>query len=365
MQTTKIDQLIKQKNAELKASHAGISIERSGGALYLRGRLPPKNSDASQKLVTQRIPLSCLGIRANPEGIRQAKYEAMKISGDLARKEFSWERYLGQQEKKPQTFKEWINSLEEQYFNENPKTPEREETWKVDYANVYKHLPQNELINIQTIKEVICKTQPDTRSRRRYFLALRKLAKFAGLDCTELEGLMGNYSLTKVQPRDIPSDEEILAIQEGIKDSSWQWVFRMMATYGLRNHEVFFCDFELFPLVKVLEGKTGFRIVWPLLPHWATNWRLDEVLLPHCHGKSHSDFGRRVTCAFARMKLPLKPYNLRHAWAVRALVLKMDIGMAAHQMGHSLQVHCATYHRWIKEETYRQAFEQFRANCPV
>ena len=50
------------------------------------------------------------------------------------------------------------------------------------------------------------------------------------------------YGLNKAGFRDLPKDELIEQLWETIPNKSWKFVFGLMATYGLRNHEVFFCD---------------------------------------------------------------------------------------------------------------------------
>jgi integrase len=43
-----------------------------------------------------------------------------------------------------------------------------------------------------------------------------------------------------------------------------------------------------------------------------------------------------------------QPYDLRHAWAVRAIYSpKIGTSMAAKSMGHSVQVHNSTYQKWF------------------
>ncbi|MBN3905852.1 MAG: hypothetical protein HWQ35_04475 [Nostoc sp. NMS1] len=38
-----------------------------------------------------------------------------------------------------------------------------------------------------------------------------------------------------VQPRKLPSDKLIAEFRENIKSQSWQWLYGMIATYGLRS----------------------------------------------------------------------------------------------------------------------------------
>ncbi|MEM6716600.1 MAG: hypothetical protein AAGD09_21015 [Cyanobacteria bacterium P01_F01_bin.56] len=73
--------------------------------------------------------------------------------------------------------------------------------------------------------------------------------------------------------REIPSDEDIIRYRNELENPAWQWVYGVMACYGLRNHEVFYLDLSEFPVVRVLDDtKTGAREVWPCYPEWATEW---------------------------------------------------------------------------------------------
>ena len=170
-----------------------------------------------------------------------------------------------------------------------------------------------------------------------------------------LKKYIGDYSPQRVAPRSLPSDLDIVLGYESISNPQWQWAYGIMATYGLRNHEVFFTDLEEYPIAWVNRGKTNERYVWPLFPEWAEAWKLVKMLVPDCEGKAHKDYGNRVTHAFARIKIPFSPYNLRHAWAIRSLEFGLDLSLAASQMGHSVRVHSETYHHWIKKDVHQRA----------
>jgi hypothetical protein len=64
------------------------------------------------------------------------------------------------------------------------------------------------------------------------------LSQFAKLDY-DPSLLAEKYSPKRVSPRDLPDDRTVAEIGLSIKNSAWRWIYGMMATYGLRNHEVF------------------------------------------------------------------------------------------------------------------------------
>jgi len=145
-----------------------------------------------------------------------------------------------------------------------------------------------------------------------------------------------------------------------------------MATYGLRNHEVFFAD--LAPLaagrdrvVRVLPtSKTGEHQVWPFPPFWVERFDLQrlgtdpDILPPVCCDLRRTTLqqaGRRVSEQFRRYQLPHTPYDLRHAWAVRTIHIGLPDTVAARMMGHSVAVHTRTYHHWITRRDQQQAVD--------
>jgi integrase len=229
-------------------------------------------------------------------------------------------------------------------------------TWKTDYLRPFSQLPADVVLSTQVLLSAIANTQANTRQRRRFCLAFRQLAEFAGIEL-DVRHLMGSYSATKVKARDLLTDENILTCYNQIQNPCWQWAYGAIATYGLRNHEVFYLDMSRFPIAQVKEGKTGARQVWPLQPAWAEQWDLANVNLPPVTGKCHADFGSRVTKFFAHAALGFNSYDLRHAWAVRAIRFGLAAPLAAKQMGHSLQVHTQTYHLAINEREQQEAYD--------
>lgn len=346
---------IEQANGRLKAANVGVVIEQHGNRLCLRATLPPKPDAARSEPYQQRISLSNQGIRANPIGIKEAEAEARKVGALLARREFDWQPYLRFNDDLCLTIADWIAQFEDDYFTRKSRTPQSETTWRHDYLKIFNKLPKNVILSVEVLKETILSTPPDSRTRKRAVMVLTALAKFADIE-VNFKSLAGSYSPRTVAPRDLPDDQAIATKFHQLPAGCWRWAFGILATYGLRNHELFHLDFSKFPVLLVQEGKTGSRRVYPIYPEWAQEWELENVNLPQCSGKTNSDLGNRVTHAFKRLEIPFNPYDLRHAWAVRSLEFGLDVSLAAAQMGHSVQVHTDLYHHWISEEVHQRAF---------
>lgn len=77
-----------------------------------------------------------------------------------------------------------------------------------------------------------------------------------------------------------------MAAGHRIPNPAWRWVLGVMAAYGLRNHEVFFCDCSALhgggtPVARVpATSKTGERQVWLSLLEWAKHFILSDVGRP-------------------------------------------------------------------------------------
>jgi hypothetical protein len=50
----------------------------------------------------------------------------------------------------------------------------------------------------------------------------------------------------------------------------------------------------------------------------------------------------------------LQLYDIRHAWAIRAIHSIPNASLAAKCMGHSVEVHHKAYHRWLAEADVAQ-----------
>jgi integrase len=155
--------------------------------------------------------------------------------------------------------------------------------------------------------------------------------------------------LKDVAPRDLPSDEEIVAVIDALP-SGWQWVAAICATYGARPHEaLLMATVESSGLVLISGGKTGRRQGLPLPKAWIDRWQLETKRLPAINlDRDHRTVGSQLGVALRRHQAPFMPYDLRHAWAVRAIHNpKISPSLAAKSLGHSLMVHNALYQRWF------------------
>ncbi|MCC5636372.1 integrase [Nostoc sp. CHAB 5844] len=350
-------------NERLKLAKIGVTVQQRGDKLSLRATLPPRPGSNKVREHQQHI---ALGIYANPAGLQRAEAEAKIVGGLLARGEFDWNRYLihliPEQELGIGDWASWINKLRADYFAQKGDTAAAQFTWKNDYETAFKNL-KGEVSTASLIAAAIS-TPANSRSRKRSCEKLQLLAELAGIK-VNLKPYIGNYGNAQTKPRNIPTDEQIVETRSLFDSSSaWLWAYGVMATYGLRDHEVFFCEISPTPphVCRVLEGKTGERICYPLHPEWAVEWQLWKIKKPNCTGKMYRDYGQRVSQTFDRKDAPFLPYDLRHAYAIRGSVrYKIPVATMAAWMGHSPTVHWNTYNRWISQGEHAKVFEEIQS----
>lgn len=373
-----LDKSIAQVNQRLKAARLGLRVERRGETLNLRGTLPPRETSYRQRAYQQRVPL---GLPATKAGLKQIEQEAKVIAAKLIEKTFDWNLYLPQS--RPQvlgssSIEEKIAAFEAKLIHQASDDAKdlaaAKTTWEKAYAPYLRKLAQTlnqhrRLSFQEAVLATVQSTSAHSRSRQVCCTALGTFASFCGLDMAEaLQPFWGNYSPNRTQRRQLPTDEEILAYSDRISNPNWRFVYGVMATYGLRNHEVFFCDYSQLATrqaearITVLETtKTGLHDVWPFWPDWVERFKLRNILLPPLNldlqQTTLQRIGQQVSTQFRRYGIPFSPYDLRHAWAVRTIHFGLPDTVAAKMMGHSVAIHNRTYHRWITLRDQQQAVQ--------
>lgn len=369
-----IQDRVAQVNQRLKVAQLGVQIECRGQKLCLRGTFPPRPNSSRLRSHQQRLSL---GLPVTAAGLKQAEQQAKVVAAQLIQKSFSWRDYLSVTGKRLSelTFAQQLQAFEQEFFAQrqnHPQPASGQTTWESAYAPYLRKLEQVVQANSQlTLTEAIYRTvrttAPNSRSRQVCCTALTALAAFLNLELPiDLKTFWGQYSATQTQTRTLPSDQQIVEGFNQIPNPAWRFVYGVMATYGLRNHEVFFCDYSNLTqpgaeaTIQVLSPtKTGFHEVWPFYPEWVEAFQLPEGCLPSVTTDltqtTLQRIGQRVTRQFRRYEIPFSPYDLRHAWAVRTIHFGLPDTVAARMMGHSVAIHTRTYHRWIARRDQQQA----------
>lgn len=359
-----ICRLVELANQRLKSGGVGLTLEMQGKGnwLHLRGTFPPKPNDKRTRPYQTRVALKLRAM--NRESVKQAELIAREIGLDLNLGRFDWRKF-SDFEDDPQSRKiaDWIQEYEKQFWSQRERNSSSENTWQRGYLSCLKRLPLDQPLSTQVLVDwIIENSEPKTRRRGHYVTCARGLSELADLPVEAFKKIAGGAGTKPCNPRLLPADEQIAELREGIADPGWQWIFGVMAAYGLRNHEVFFLDLENFPVVRVRkEAKTQERPVKPLYPEWAEQWHLGELIYPRkitlLPGMGNAQLGAKVTTWFER-RMPFLPYNLRHCYSRRCTLFGIEPSTAARLMGHTLRIHEVVYKAWVGEKVYLDAVDR-------
>ena len=391
-----LDPAIREHNALLATSGVALRLERRGGRLGLRGPLPCRRGGPGQPV--QRLSL---GLAADAAGFEQARASLRRVLQQLHQQAFDWAHWQGQvspaaapaqAQRSDQTaaaspldvagpLNTAIECFERQFFTDprrrrNPAGSRT--TWTAAYLPYLRRLrrlagAQQLPLGAPLLEQVLESYPLASRGRQQCGTALAALARSAQLSLpADWSERAAGYGLHAAQFRQLPTDQQILQALERIPNPGWRLAYGLMAAYGLRNHEVFFTDLSaLAPggdrVIRVLPtSKTGEHQVWPFQPEWVDLFELPrlgeirQLLPPVCTDLRRTTLqqvGRRVAEQFRRYDLPLTPYDLRHAWAVRTIHIGLPDTVAARMMGHSVAIHTRTYHHWITRRDQQQAVD--------
>lgn len=352
-----IEYTLEAVNQRLRDGRHKAKIYPRGNMLWLQATLPPRPGDSRPKPYQQKIRL---GLTANEEGFRQAEGEAKLLGSLLTTGKFDWSQYLDPErlpENKPARL--LIEEFKQHYMQTHSL---QESTWNNDWNKIYKRLSPDLPLSVESLKEIVDRTHRNTRNRKETCRKLQALANFAGLKVDLLQ-YKGDYGASKVEDLAIPSDKEIALWRGKIPNPAWQWVYGVMAAYGLRDHEVFFCKFTDEGL-HVLKGKTGKRLVYePLYKEWVEEWDLKSIKLPNIQNIDYlyeiQKLGDKVARQFRRYSIPFPPYALRHAYGIRAsLTFGLPVTVGADLMGHSPKIHLERYHKHVQRRQNQEAAQR-------
>ena len=368
-------------NQELESKGINLRIEKRGKVLNIRGALPDKKFHNLSKV--QRISLK---LPFNINGLEEAKKAIELIDFQLKKSQFSWSHWI--KEKAISSIKSnkldvgiEIESFKKHFFSDTSKSKSPAgmlSTWQSAYKPYLNRLigmsnKSSLQLGEDLLLEILLSYKENSRSRQQCGIALNALAKHLNLKLPEnWKQLQSGYGIHESNFRKLPSDEEIINSFNLIPNPKWRFVFGLMATYGLRNHEVFFSDLSCLKkdgdkILRVFPNtKTGEHQVWPFHPEWVNLFELDKItdtleLLPSIKTNlkytTLQHIGRRVSEQFRRYKISFTPYDLRHAWAVRTILIGLPNTVAAKMMGHSVSIHTKTYHHWITRRDQQLAVD--------
>ncbi|MEH1777054.1 integrase [Nostoc sp.] len=353
---------LEEINKRLKVSKRGVSLRLRGDTLSLRATLPPRPNSQKTQAHQQDV---ALGMYANPAGLKAAEDKAIELAVDIVKwksgQDFPWNNWIEGKLTQGFTCEYWIETFKEEFLIKRQQFSAS--TWEKHYLLQFNRLPPKAELTGELLLKTLLSLPNNTWTRYHTASSYIRLALLAGIE-VDLRPYKGKYNPTDTI-KDLPTDEAIALIREQITSRRWQWVYGMLAAYGLRPHEIFFATIEPKPPYKcyVSEGKTGARTVQPFYPEWAERWKLWEPQLLVTQKTEYWELGRQVRQSlyfrFKKIGVTLAPYDLRHAYAIRvSVVFELPVTTSAKLMGHSVMEHLKTYQRHIDEKTNSRAVER-------
>ena len=324
-----------------------VSISSQHGRLYLNANFPRRDGQPGNK--QSRLALRLPDTPANRKVA--AKRQAY-VQRQLDQGTFDWDDH--QESAKGPTWREAINAL---YRKRVVLGRTGESTWEINYAGRLRQAPMTDVITADGIQQFMSRWPRHTCSYKETFYLLKDLCQLVNVSFPELP----TPTYKKDGIKDVPTDQEII---DWVQNASGQaaWHFGIMATYGLRPHELEGCQFidDKHRLNVPEDSKTGSRIVIPLHAEWVELFSLREEqrrTFPTTRPDSASKWLSHVK---RKLGISWTPYALRHAYAARLWKVgggELDIYTAARLMGHSVKEHERTYRAHIAPWTIAQAAE--------
>jgi len=329
-----------------------VSLYRSGGSLYVQGTFPPKLGELKPK--RRQLPL---GLKAHIDFMFEAQNRALQIGVDLMLGKWVWdEPKISEQ---PVTVAEFVKLHQASYLDRNGKIDRKADTlfyWKKDFLYPFNKLPQDKPPSVAICQQVIETTPNNTRTRARYVKAYRQLLELAGIDASSFKAARGKYKSEQIHPASIPEIKDIIEWSAKIPPQ-WKFYYFLLACFGLRGTEAHPLNCRLEDLedgaITVYAGKTQ---KWRYVPTCSHELFIALKCDPVWHNPdcTPAQMSQLFTQVLDRIDCFFAPYALRHHYAYRNLLDRVDTALSARYMGHRVDIHQEVYWLCIDKTRDRQ-----------
>jgi integrase len=327
------------------------SINSQRNRLYLLANLPRR--DGAPGLQQTRISLR---MDDTPINRRAAAKQLQTLEQQIKAGTFEWAYWLDE----AAGAITWREAIAKLYRARVVLGRTGESTWQVNYLGRLRQVPQGGACTTESMATALGRYDRSSASYKELFYLLRHLSRLVAVPFPEVP--VPTYHHAQLVA--VPTDAEIIAWVEGAPDPV-RFYWGMMATYGLRPHEIEGSVLIERELCQVAEGtKTGFRTVVPLPREWVERFGLrDRRLRPRLEGSvSRPDaVSKWLSKELRKQGLPWRPYSLRHAYAARLWRQgggRLDIYTASRLMGHTPGQHSKTYRAHIQPSQIAEAAER-------
>ena len=399
----RLDQIGKRgKRAKIVAKPTSLSLQFT---------FKDGNGNSQKNPGLGAIPLS-------PNGILEAEKIAQLVTGQLVAGTFTWDWFnslIGKptsEQTKQLTCKEMVELFKKHFFKQRKDDKCPQQSWYLRARGLEQVLGNlNKPLSITLIREIIELSANNSRNREYTIQGLIEFLKY--FDNTDYKKVIYEYkkhNKVKAKKRNVPDDIKITKVQKiGFKISKfgnkrfqhkmaqWQFLYGLLATYGLRVHEAWNIANWDYPVTlkdgdwvavdtddeteesKQYSGedlivpaildpnnkdyilcikhatKTGYRMAMPLSPkghNWIEEFNLLQPLnLPDIKnplertgsGQGSYKCTNAVCGWFYRRKYGFTPHDLRHAYNHRGHRQGVNIDVLCQSLGHSFTVNTTIY----------------------
>jgi integrase len=360
------DPWLRRQNDALKLRGWAVTLELAGSRVRLRASMPPKPADPpGSPWSQQRISTGLEYPARASDAVELAETLGRSLERHrLGLEAFDWVPWeqMGRRRRQAAASGRDVDSISgsmaltltrKWWEARGRRGRSAEDSWDVDFRQPLSAFKEIQDLQPSHLVALVDACTPSSRSRLRAGRATASMAQALGWGnelVADLRQRGKGYSARQASPRSLPSEKEIETFIDQLPPV-WQWPVGVVATYGCRPHEALL-HAEVLPsgLVRIADGKTGARQSLAMPADWVKRWQLiDKRLPPTMHeDRGHRAAGMAMGRLFRRVKAGMVPYDLRHAWAVRAIHNpRISPSLAAKSMGHSLAVHSSVYQRWF------------------
>jgi len=351
-----LDAALEALNSRLKGGGNRCVLEQRRSALFLRATLPARDDPAQRR--QQRIPL---GLQADYKALPEAESKAIDLGRQLRTGTFSWDAWESGETLKDSgilTARDFHAAAEKLHASKYRKDPERgANAWSKKWSPALRKLPKAGPINERILLRIVNSMPEGSAGRRDQGNLLAQIAKLIGIPHEGIQAACRGYGVDKLSEREIPTDCQIEVAMQSIRLPHWKWTFGMCAAFGLRPHECAELEWIEDDWIRIGDAtKTGSRTVTACPSQWLDDFSLRSLPRPP---QSPQTIAKVFLDALDRDEVTIRPYALRHAFAIRLMEKKVPPEYGARLMGHSLQVHEQTYKRWLEADRITRAMSSF------
>ena len=349
---------LEEVNIRLKDRKIKAKLVSARNSLFIRGTYKDSSGFKKERKIPTRLSTNINNLVSAEARILQL-IEYVNKNGFIP-DELMWDAPKVELSGGRVTVGEAIKKFEIEYWKGKQKTKPRLQTWNLINKGYLLKLPQDSELNMGLLIDFIENdSEAETDKRRKMTQYFRRLAVVNGLKgVTTIDDYVGNYEPKR---RNALDDEQILKFIDYCRnEKKYGWLTAAAYVYGTRRGETF----SLIPDLKngtatsinTPKGGKKMEMKYPiaLSNELAKRWRLDEIDRPYsCTLKDYDPaMSKYVGDHWARFfKIRAKRFDMdwleltdiRHHWGIRSIDVDMDARAAAKSMGHSIQVHYATY----------------------